>query len=69
MVRPVLVAVGLEHVIFTLFSVSIELVLGILVALLLHQTLPGRGLLARAILIPWALPTIVACQDVALDAE
>lgn len=49
-------------IIFTVASVSIELLLGILVALLLHRALPGRGLLRAAILIPWALPTIVAAR-------
>ncbi|MCP8690192.1 carbohydrate ABC transporter permease [Marinobacterium sedimentorum] len=46
----------------TLFSVSIETVLGVLVALILHAKFPGRGLVRAAILIPWAIPTVVSAK-------
>jgi trehalose/maltose transport system permease protein len=45
---------------FSIASVSLETVCGLLVALLLHRNVPGRGFLRAAILVPWALPTIVA---------
>jgi trehalose/maltose transport system permease protein len=47
---------------FTVFSVSIETILGFGVALVLHQTFPGRGLVRAAILIPWAIPTVVSAK-------
>jgi len=47
---------------FTALSVSIEAVLGIGVALVLHKEFVGRGLVRAAILIPWAIPTIVSAR-------
>ncbi|KQW29516.1 sugar ABC transporter permease [Rhizobium sp. Root274] len=47
---------------FTLLSVSIETVLGLVVALVLNAKFPGRGLVRAAILIPWAIPTIVSAK-------
>jgi multiple sugar transport system permease protein len=42
---------------FTLISVSLELLLGLATALLLHRPFIGRGLLRTVALLPWALPT------------
>ena len=47
---------------FSFVSVSIEAVLGILVALVLNAEFKGRGLVRAAILIPWAIPTIVSAK-------
>ncbi|WP_408022658.1 carbohydrate ABC transporter permease [Stappia albiluteola] len=47
---------------FTVISVSIETVLGLVVALTLNAHFPGRGVLRAAILIPWAIPTIVSAK-------
>jgi len=47
---------------FTLVSVSIETALGLIVALVLNAEFPGRGLVRAAILIPWAIPTIVSAK-------
>ncbi|MFN3687412.1 carbohydrate ABC transporter permease [Salinarimonas sp.] len=47
---------------FTVVSVSIELVLGMIIALTLNAAFPGRGMLRAAILIPWAIPTIVSAK-------
>lgn len=47
---------------FTVMSVSLELVLGMIIALTLNAAFPGRGMLRAAILIPWAIPTIVSAQ-------
>lgn len=44
---------------FTLVSVSLELALGLAIALLLHQRFSGRGLVRTLSLLPWALPTAV----------
>ncbi|ASP88879.1 sugar ABC transporter permease (plasmid) [Sinorhizobium meliloti] len=47
---------------FTVLSVSIETALGLIVALVLNAQCPGRGLVRAAILIPWAIPTIVSAK-------
>lgn len=47
---------------FTGVSVSLELVLGMLLALLMNQTFRGQGLVRTAILVPWAIPTIVTAK-------
>src|SRR6185369_5006505 len=44
---------------FTFVSVGIEVVLGVLVALLLNQEFVGRTLVRALLILPWALPTIV----------
>ncbi|WP_226568619.1 carbohydrate ABC transporter permease [Mangrovibacter yixingensis] len=44
---------------FTVVSVAIEGVLGVLVALLLNQKFVGRNILRVLVILPWALPTIV----------
>jgi trehalose/maltose transport system permease protein len=47
---------------FTLLTVVIETVLGLIIALVLHQTFPGRGIVRAAVLIPWAIPTVVSAK-------
>ncbi|WP_425599128.1 carbohydrate ABC transporter permease [Azospirillum aestuarii] len=47
---------------FTVVSVGIETTLGLGIALILNAHLPGRGLLRAAVLIPWAIPTVVSAQ-------
>ena len=47
---------------FSVVSVSIETVLGLGVALVLHRNFVGRGWVRAAILIPWAIPTIVSAR-------
>lgn len=49
-------------VVFSLVSVALETVLGLVIALTLNAHLPGRGLLRAAVLIPWAIPTVVSAQ-------
>jgi multiple sugar transport system permease protein len=44
---------------FSAASVSLEMLLGLVVALLLNQPLRGRALLRTISLLPWALPTTV----------
>ncbi len=48
--------------VFTLVSVSLETVLGMLIALALHARFRGRGLLRAAVLVPWAIPTVVSAK-------
>ena len=47
---------------FSFFSVALETTLGLLVALVLNAEFKGRGLVRAAILIPWAIPTIVSAK-------
>jgi trehalose/maltose transport system permease protein len=47
---------------FATVSVSIETVLGLVIALTLNAKLRGRGPLRAAMLIPWAIPTVVSAQ-------
>lgn len=44
---------------FTIVSVGIELLLGLVIALLLHSHPPGWRFLRATLIIPWAVPTIV----------
>ncbi len=44
---------------FAVVSVGLELLLGLAIALLLHQRWRGRGLVRSLSLLPWALPTTV----------
>lgn len=48
--------------VFTLVSVSLETALGLVIALTLNAHMPGRGLLRAAVLIPWAIPTVVSAK-------
>jgi multiple sugar transport system permease protein len=45
---------------FTFVSVPLEVVLGLVFALVLNHPLPGRGLLRAAVLVPWAIPAAVS---------
>lgn len=47
---------------FTVISVFLELVLGVLIALFLHQNFFGRNVVRTALLIPWAMTTIVTAK-------
>lgn len=45
---------------FTVVSVGLELVLGLAAALLLNRIVRGRTAMNSAVILPWALPTVVA---------
>ncbi|MCH2068166.1 carbohydrate ABC transporter permease [Shimia sp.] len=47
---------------FSVVSVALETVLGLIVALVLHQNFKGHGWVRAAVLIPWAIPTIVSAR-------
>ena len=47
---------------FAVVSVATETVLGLGVALVLNAEFKGRGIVRAAILIPWAIPTIVSAK-------
>ncbi len=45
---------------FTVASVGLEIALGLVLALALNRAYRGRGLVRAAVLVPWAIPTVVA---------
>lgn len=47
---------------FAICSVSLEAVFGLVVALVLNTQFKGRGLVRTAVLVPWAIPTIVSAK-------
>jgi multiple sugar transport system permease protein len=47
---------------FTGLSVSLELVLGLSIAVLLNRTFRFKGAVTAMVLIPWAIPTVVSAR-------
>lgn len=47
---------------FAFYSVFFETIFGLMVALVLNKEFNGRGLVRAAVLIPWAIPTIVSAR-------
>ena len=48
--------------VFTAVSLTTETILGLAIALTLNAHFRGRGVLRAAVLIPWAIPTVVSAQ-------
>jgi trehalose/maltose transport system permease protein len=47
---------------FTIITVVFEFVLGMIVALVVNSNFPGRGAMRAAMLVPWAIITVVNAQ-------
>jgi trehalose/maltose transport system permease protein len=47
---------------FTFLTVTIETTLGMVIALVLTKTFPGRAVVRAAVLVPWAIPTVVSAK-------
>jgi len=45
---------------FTFTSVVLELTLGLIIAMVVNSSFRGRGLMRTAMLVPWAIPTVVS---------
>jgi multiple sugar transport system permease protein len=45
---------------YVLLAVSLELVLGLFVAVTLHRVFRGRGVVLAILILPWALPSVVS---------
>ncbi len=45
---------------FTVSSVALETILGMVVALTIHSQFRGRGFVRTSMLVPWAIPTVVS---------
>lgn len=50
----------LRTIVFAVVTVPIELALGLALALVMHGLIRGRTLVRVAVLLPWAIPTVVA---------
>jgi multiple sugar transport system permease protein len=46
-------------IVFTAVSVGLELVIGLVMALVMHEAFRGRALLRAVVLVPWAILTVV----------
>ena len=54
---------ALSHtVVFTVASVALETLLGLAIALVIHSNFRGRGGVRTAMLVPWAIPTVVSAS-------
>jgi trehalose/maltose transport system permease protein len=51
-----------DTIVFAVATVFLELVLGMIVALIVNANFKGRGFMRAIILIPWAIPTAVSSQ-------
>jgi trehalose/maltose transport system permease protein len=51
-----------ETIKFTVITVSFEFVLGLIIALVVNSNFKGRGAMRAVMLVPWAIPTVVAAQ-------
>ena len=47
---------------FTAITVGFEFVLGLIIALVVNSKFRGRGLMRAVMLVPWAIPTVVAAK-------
>ncbi|MFQ3566298.1 MAG: sugar ABC transporter permease [Aggregatilineales bacterium] len=47
---------------FTVASVTLELILGLFIAMVINSKFSGRGLMRAAMLVPWAIPTVVSAR-------
>jgi trehalose/maltose transport system permease protein len=47
---------------FTVITVSIEFLLGLVIALVVNSSFKGRGVMRAIMLVPWAIPTVIAAK-------
>lgn len=47
---------------FTIISVSLELLLGLFIALVVNSKFKGRGFIRAVMLVPWAIPTVISAR-------
>ncbi len=51
-----------DTVVFSVIAVALELVLGLAFAVTLNSYFKGRGVMRMALLVPWAIPTVVSTK-------
>ncbi len=59
---PQFIASIWHTIVFTVASVGFETVFGMVIALVINSNFTGRGAVRTAMLIPWAIPTVVSAQ-------
>ncbi|HEU5432302.1 MAG TPA: sugar ABC transporter permease [Thermomicrobiales bacterium] len=47
-------------IVFTIFSVGFETIIGMAIALIINSNFRGRGFVRASMLVPWAIPTVVS---------
>jgi len=47
---------------FTVVSVSLELLIGLFMALVVNSSFTGRGIMRAIMLVPWAIPTVISAR-------
>ncbi|MGA7670881.1 MAG: sugar ABC transporter permease [Nitrolancea sp.] len=47
---------------FTVITVVFEFILGMVIALVVNSNFKGRGTMRAAMLVPWAIPTVISAQ-------
>ena len=47
-------------VVWTVFNVVFQLILATIISLVLNEKLVGRGIMRTAIMVPWAIPSVIA---------
>lgn len=52
----------LNTLVFVAASTALELAFGLVIALIINRQFPGRGSVRAAVLVPWAIPTVVSSQ-------
>ena len=51
-----------DTILFAVIAVALELVIGLAFALALNSHFKGRGVMRMALLVPWAIPTVVSTK-------
>lgn len=51
-----------DTIIFSVVAVALELIIGMAFALTLNSHFKGRGIMRMALLVPWAIPTVVSTK-------
>jgi trehalose/maltose transport system permease protein len=59
---PAFIRAAIDTLVFTVWSVALETILGMIIALVLSVEFVGRGLLRTAMLLPWAVVTVVSAR-------
>jgi multiple sugar transport system permease protein len=52
----------IKTLLFVFSSTFFEILLGLGIALIINREFPGRGTVRAAVLVPWAIPTVVSSQ-------
>jgi len=55
-------ASALFTILFAVVSVSLEMILGMIVALVINEKFPGRNLMRGVALLPWAIPCVIGAR-------